>query len=128
VVRSRVGGPEAASTSAHFEPPNHLAQAIGTADAYSYSCTQAANLIRSGTDANLYTIVGYGIGTIDFLAGLQCFVRGSACGCLSGLISSRPADYGEAHGQEIAACISRGEGTSPTFGPALRAARRFCNF
>jgi hypothetical protein len=99
-----------------------------TASAYSFTCNQAANLVRSGTDANVYTIVGYGIGVVDFLAGLQCFVGASACDCLSGLVSSRPAAYGEAYGQEIAACINRGEGNSPTFGPALRAARRFCSF
>lgn len=99
-----------------------------TASAYSFSCNQAASLIRSGTNTNVYTIVGYGIGVVDFLAGLQCFVGGSACDCLSGLVSGRPADYGEAYGQEIVACINRGEGNSPTFGPALRAARRFCSF
>jgi hypothetical protein len=98
------------------------------ASAYSFSCFDAANLVRSGTDTNVYTVVGYGIGVVDFLAGLQCFVGASACGCLSGLVSSRPGEYGEAYGQEIAACINRGEGNSPTFGPALRAARRFCSF
>jgi hypothetical protein len=62
--------------------------------------------------------------TDDLLAGLQCLAGGSACGCLPNLISNRRADHGEAYGQEFAAC----EGSSPTFGPALRAARRFCSF
>lgn len=105
-----------------------LVAAPRTAGAYAFSCTEAANLVRFGDDNDTAVIVGYGIGAIDLLAGLQCFVRGSACGCLSNLVVSRPRDFGEAYGQELAACVSRGEGSSPTFGPALRAARRFCSF
>lgn len=105
-----------------------LASAPSTVHAYAFSCTEAANLVRFGDDSDTAVIAGYGIGAIDFLAGLQCFVRGSACNCLSNLVVSRPRDFGEAYGQELAACVNRGEGSSPTFGPALRAARRFCSF
>ena len=99
-----------------------------TSEAYSLSCNDIAAGVRSGDDRLLYTAVGYGIGAVDFLAGLQCFVRAPQCNCVANLITNRPGDYGTAFGQEIVACINRGEGNTPGFGPALRAARQFCPF
>jgi len=96
------------------------------AEAYSFTCNNIVAAAQSGDDRLLYSAVGYGIGVVDFLAGLQCFVQNPYCTCLANLVSNRPGDFGEAYGQEVTACINRGEGNTPGFGPALRAARQFC--
>jgi len=95
---------------------------------YSLTCFEAAQAVTSNDDLLIGSAVGYALGSTDLLAGLQCYVGRSSCNCLANLPRNRPEDFGGAVGQELAACINRGDGNSPAFGPVLAAAKRFCSF
>ena len=96
------------------------------ARAYTASCNQLIATVLSSDPFEQGISPGYAFGVADFLAGLQCYVRSPWCNCLQNVIVNNAQAVGSAFGTELRACVARGEGNSPGFGPMLRAIRQFC--
>jgi len=96
------------------------------AGAYTVTCSALNRTVLSNDPFEQGIAPGYAFGVVDFLAGLQCFVRSPSCDCLQNVVRNDASAFGAASGVEIRACIARGEGNSPAFGAILRAVRQFC--
>lgn len=96
------------------------------ARAYTASCSALYATVLSDDPFQNGISPGYAFGVADFLAGLQCFVGNPQCECLKNVVRNNAQAVGTAFGNEIRACISRGEGDTPAFGAMLRALRPFC--
>jgi hypothetical protein len=95
--------------------------------AYNMSCQDFVNFVLSNNQQLQGAAVGETTGTLDFLAGLLCFVGNAQCGCVQSLFPNQPMALANAVTSRVQQCISV-DGSQAVFGSISRAAKDLCPY